>query len=98
MKAPRTGYGTPVTRGRSRPATQVRLDPGTSRATRRTVISMGHTGTTHGVRVEVRGLSKSFGSVRAVSDLGFTVEPGSITGFLGPNGAGKTTTLRMLLG
>jgi ABC-2 type transport system ATP-binding protein len=36
--------------------------------------------------------------VRAVSDLGFTVEPGSVTGFLGPNGAGKTTTLRMLLG
>jgi ABC-2 type transport system ATP-binding protein len=50
------------------------------------------------VRVEVRGLSKSFGEVRAVSDLGFTVEPGSVTGFLGPNGAGKTTTLRMLLG
>jgi ABC-2 type transport system ATP-binding protein len=46
----------------------------------------------------VRGLSKSFGQVRAVSDLGFTVEPGSVTGFLGPNGAGKTTTLRMLLG
>jgi ABC-2 type transport system ATP-binding protein len=50
------------------------------------------------VRVEVRGLSKLFGEVRAVSDLGFTVEPGSVTGFLGPNGAGKTTTLRMLLG
>ncbi|MGY1803431.1 ABC transporter ATP-binding protein [Blastococcus sp. SYSU D00922] len=46
----------------------------------------------------MRGLSKSFGQVRAVSDLGFTVEPGSVTGFLGPNGAGKTTTLRMLLG
>ncbi len=50
------------------------------------------------VRVEVAGLSKSFGTVRAVSDLGFTVEPGSVTGFLGPNGAGKTTTLRMVLG
>jgi ABC-2 type transport system ATP-binding protein len=50
------------------------------------------------VRVEVRGLSKSFGQVHAVSDLGFTVEAGSVTGFLGPNGAGKTTTLRMLLG
>jgi ABC-2 type transport system ATP-binding protein len=33
-----------------------------------------------------------------VSDLSFTVEPRSVTGFLGPNGAGKTTTLRMLLG
>ena len=50
------------------------------------------------VRVDVRGLTKSFGPVRAVSDLTFTVEPGTITGFLGPNGAGKTTTLRMLLG
>ncbi len=50
------------------------------------------------VRVEVRGLTKSFGAVRAVSDLGFTVEPGQVTGFLGPNGAGKTTTLRMVLG
>ena len=50
------------------------------------------------MRVDVRGLTKSFGPVRAVSDLSFTVQPGSITGFLGPNGAGKTTTLRMLLG
>jgi ABC-type multidrug transport system ATPase subunit len=50
------------------------------------------------VRVDVRGLTKSFGPVRAVSDLSFTVEPGSVTGFLGPNGAGKTTTMRMLLG
>ena len=50
------------------------------------------------VRVEVHGLSKSFGAVRAVDDLSFTVEPASITGFLGPNGAGKTTTLRMALG
>jgi ABC-2 type transport system ATP-binding protein len=36
--------------------------------------------------------------VRAVSDLSFSVEPGSVTGFLGPNGAGKTTTMRMMLG
>src|SRR4051812_11878515 len=50
------------------------------------------------VRLEVDGLSKSFGPVRAVSELSFTVEPGSVTGFLGPNGAGKTTTLRMVLG
>ena len=50
------------------------------------------------MRVEVRGLSKSFGPVRAVDDLSFTVEPGQVTGFLGPNGAGKTTTLRMALG
>ncbi len=49
-------------------------------------------------RVVVAGLTKSFGPVRAVDELSFTVEPGSVTGFLGPNGAGKTTTLRMLLG
>ncbi len=48
--------------------------------------------------IEIRGLSKRFGAVDAVSDLTFTVEPGVVTGFLGPNGAGKTTTLRMLLG
>ncbi len=49
-------------------------------------------------RIVVTGLTKSFGEVRAVDDLSFTVEPHSVTGFLGPNGAGKTTTLRMLLG
>ncbi|MDP3207761.1 MAG: ABC transporter ATP-binding protein [Rhodoglobus sp.] len=48
--------------------------------------------------IELRGLSKSFGAVSAVSDLAFDVQPGQVTGFLGPNGAGKTTTLRMLLG
>jgi ABC-2 type transport system ATP-binding protein len=49
-------------------------------------------------RIVVAGLTKQFRRVRAVDDLSFTVEPGTITGFLGPNGAGKTTTLRMLLG
>src|SRR3954453_22666150 len=48
--------------------------------------------------IEIRNLSKSFGSVRAVSDLSFAVQPGRVRGFLGPNGAGKSTTLRMLLG
>lgn len=51
-----------------------------------------------GGRIEVTGLTKRFGSVLAVDDLTFAVEPGRMTGFLGPNGAGKTTTLRMLLG
>ena len=49
-------------------------------------------------RVVVSGLTKSFGDIKAVDDLSFSVDPGTITGFLGPNGAGKTTTLRMLLG
>ncbi|RMI05074.1 ABC transporter ATP-binding protein, partial [Cellulomonas triticagri] len=48
--------------------------------------------------IEVSHLTKTFGQVRAVDDLTFTVRPGRVTGFLGPNGAGKTTTLRMLLG
>jgi ABC-2 type transport system ATP-binding protein len=52
----------------------------------------------HAPAIEVRGLTKTFGPVAAVTDLSFDVPPGSVTGFLGPNGAGKTTTIRMLLG
>ena len=53
---------------------------------------------TRGLRIEFKGLSKHFGSVVAVDNLAFSVEPGRVTGFLGPNGSGKTTSLRMLLG
>ena len=54
---------------------------------------------TDSARIVVESLTKDFGKkIRAVDQLSFTVEPGSVTGFLGPNGAGKTTTLRMLLG
>jgi len=48
--------------------------------------------------VEVKNLSKSFGEVKAVNNISFDVEEGSIFGLLGPNGAGKTTTLRMIYG
>jgi len=48
--------------------------------------------------ITVHDLTKRFGAVSAVDGLGFTVEPGGVTGFLGPNGSGKTTTLRMILG
>ena len=48
--------------------------------------------------IEVNGLTKQYGAVRAVDDLSFAVRSGAVTGFLGPNGAGKTTTLRMVLG
>jgi ABC-2 type transport system ATP-binding protein len=48
--------------------------------------------------IEVRGLTKRYGSTVAVDDLTFSIPTGRITGFLGPNGAGKTTTLRALLG
>ena len=48
--------------------------------------------------ITIDHLTKTFGAVRAVDDLSFTVLPGRVTGFLGPNGAGKTTTMRILLG
>jgi len=48
--------------------------------------------------IEVRGLTKRFGSKTAVDGLTFNVEPGRVTGFLGPNGAGKSTTMRLILG
>ena len=48
--------------------------------------------------IEARGLSKHFGSLRAVSELDLNVPRGQIYGFLGPNGSGKSTTIRMLCG
>jgi ABC-2 type transport system ATP-binding protein/sodium transport system ATP-binding protein len=53
--------------------------------------------------IEVEHLSKQFhlpggGSLLAVDDVSFAVQPGEVYGLLGPNGAGKTTTLRMILG
>lgn len=51
-----------------------------------------------GFAIETRGLSKSFGQVRAVDSVSVHVEQGEIYGFLGLNGAGKTTTIRALLG
>jgi len=48
--------------------------------------------------IEVKGLGKCFGSVRAVQDISFRAEDACVTGLLGPNGAGKTTTLRILTG
>lgn len=46
--------------------------------------------------IEVRNLTKVFGSHKAVDNVSFSVEEGQIVGFLGPNGAGKSTTLRVL--
>ncbi|WP_461711628.1 ABC transporter ATP-binding protein [Streptomyces sp. DSM 41013] len=48
--------------------------------------------------IDVRDLTKDYGTRRAVDDLSFTVRPGRVTGFLGPNGAGKSTTMRLVLG
>jgi ABC-2 type transport system ATP-binding protein len=58
----------------------------------------GAPGLPRGETISVASLTKHFGTVVAVDDLSFSVEPGRVTGFLGPNGAGKTTTLRCLLG
>jgi ABC-2 type transport system ATP-binding protein len=48
--------------------------------------------------IESHGLTKRLGGRTIVSDVTFTCQPGTVTGFLGPNGAGKTTTMRMLCG
>jgi ABC-2 type transport system ATP-binding protein len=48
--------------------------------------------------IEVRNLSKHFGTTVAVDNLSFDVRPGMVTGFLGPNGAGKSTTMRAIIG
>ena len=48
--------------------------------------------------IEINGLSKSFGSVRAVNDLSFNVREGELFAFLGVNGAGKSTTINMMCG
>ena len=48
--------------------------------------------------LELRGLTKSFGGVRAVAELDLVVERGSIHGLIGPNGSGKTTTVNLITG
>ena len=48
--------------------------------------------------VEMQGVTRDFGAVRALDDVSLTIPVGTIFGFLGANGAGKTTTLRLLLG
>src|ERR1700739_550787 len=48
--------------------------------------------------IEIHGLAKNFGAVRALDGLELTVREGEVHGFLGPNGAGKSTTIRVLLG
>jgi ABC-type multidrug transport system ATPase subunit len=47
--------------------------------------------------IQVKDLNKSFGEIKAVSNLSFSVPAGQVYGFLGQNGAGKSTTIRMLL-
>ncbi len=51
----------------------------------------------HDLAIQVQGLTKSYGKVRALRGIDLAVKRGEIFGFLGPNGAGKTTTIRCLL-
>lgn len=48
--------------------------------------------------LEITGLNKTYGSLRALTDMTFTVREGELFGFVGSNGAGKTTTMRIALG
>jgi branched-chain amino acid transport system ATP-binding protein len=48
--------------------------------------------------LDIKGLSKSFGGLRAVNDVGFSMERDQVLGLIGPNGAGKTTLLRLMTG
>jgi ABC-2 type transport system ATP-binding protein len=48
--------------------------------------------------IEVRNLTKDYGTARAIENVSFTVPTGQIMGFLGPNGAGKTTTMKIITG
>jgi ABC-2 type transport system ATP-binding protein len=48
--------------------------------------------------LEAQALAKFYGSVCAVHEVGFRLEPGQVLGYLGPNGSGKSTTVKMLIG
>ena len=48
--------------------------------------------------IELKGITKNFGTKTAVDHLNLTLEPGTITGFIGPNGAGKTTLVNSIVG
>ena len=50
------------------------------------------------MKIEVRGLTKTFGSGTAVGNVSFVVQEGELLGLLGPSGSGKTTVLRLIAG
>src|SRR5215469_12137201 len=48
--------------------------------------------------IEIKDLTKDYGTRRAISNLNFSVKKGDVVGFLGPNGAGKSTTMKIITG
>ncbi len=48
--------------------------------------------------LEIRNVTKSYGRLKAVDDVSFTVRPRAVCGYLGPNGSGKSTTIKMITG
>jgi ABC-2 type transport system ATP-binding protein len=48
------------------------------------------------INIEIKGLNKYFGKIRAVNSIDFSFKSGEVHGFIGPNGAGKTTTMRII--
>jgi simple sugar transport system ATP-binding protein len=48
--------------------------------------------------LDVRGVSKNFGAIKALSDVSFSVEPGEVVGLMGDNGAGKSTMVKLVAG
>ena len=48
--------------------------------------------------LEIRHVTKSYGRLKAVDDVSFTVRPHAVCGYLGPNGSGKSTTIKMITG
>src|SRR2546429_1574610 len=61
-------------------------------------VSVGSAPVSASPAIEVAGLGKRYGAVRALDGLSLTVEPGEVFALLGPNGAGKTTTVEILEG
>lgn len=62
------------------------------------VASAGFASTSEGAAIRLRGVTKEFGAVVAVSSLDLEIPRGTVYGLLGPNGSGKTTTIRMIMG
>lgn len=48
--------------------------------------------------IEVKNLSKDYGSLKAIDNVSFSIKKGEVVGFLGPNGAGKSTTMKIITG